>query len=506
MMFRSPEQKYFHDVLCKHIHQPDAPLLLEGGVGLGKTRAYLAALAQTSHTVALVLPTHQLIDQLLASTDLAATGLSIAVFRPARLLETHADYQKQREAARAARVMLCTAASVVIDQRLQGEYHGATRRDMLIFDEADQLPDMAALQSDCVIEASLLQNQPLAVALERISTTSSRHIAAEQKAAARVMLEILAEPVRYASVGLDEAGNAVLHHHLPARLMKKISNRTSTVFISATLSHAGKFDNFRHAMGLENISRLSTSMEPERHGTLDFTLHAHEVETEAWFTATLQSIQTAPRPTLVVTPSHALTERLQAAVGEQTDLLIKAGAWAGFDTPTRWRSVIIPRVPFGAPVVVDGKAVTSYLDAHATASRRMRQAIGRGIRTPDAVCSVTVLDARASKLGAFVPERFTPQWEQRRVFEEGARIEWTLSKAERDAGLRKAALKHYGEKCQHPQCNVTQPHLLDVHHLDPISEGIRKTTLKDVTVLCANHHREAHFLGFVRQSQHEPID
>lgn len=34
---------------------------------------------------------------------------------------------------------------------------------------------------------------------------------------------------------------------------------------------------------------------------------------------------------------------------------------------------------------------------------------------------------------------------------------------------------------------------LDVHHLDPVSEGVRRTTLKDVTVLCANHHRQAHF-------------
>jgi Rad3-related DNA helicase len=48
-------------------------------------------------------------------------------------------------------------------------------------------------------------------------------------------------------------------------------------------------------------------------------------------------------------------------------------------------------------------AVTSYLDAKVTASRRMRQAIGRGLRTPDAVCTVVVLDARASKLGRFVP-------------------------------------------------------------------------------------------------------
>lgn len=496
-LMRSAEQAHFYRVLCRHLSQPDAPLLLEGGVGLGKTRAYLAALGQTGRTVALVLPTHQLIDQLLASTDLAATGLELVPFRPASMFDTRQAYQAQREAARAARVMLCTAASVVIDQRLQGDYNGATQRDVIVFDEADQLPDMAALQSNYTMEASLLQGQPLPVALERISTSPPHQVLAEQKAAARVMLEILVEPVRYASVGLDAAGDAVLHHHLPGRLLKKVSNRASTVFVSATLSHGGKWDNFCHAMGLEQVSRLSVSIEPERHGTLDFTLHAYAVETDAWFAATTACIQTAERPVLVVTPSHELTERLQAAVGKQEGLLIKAGAWAGLDTPTRWRSVIVPRVPFGAPVVVDGKAVTSYLDAHATASRRMRQAIGRGIRTPDAVCSITILDERATQLGAFVPERFASPWDQRREWkvqlEEGARVEVVLSKAERNPALRKAALKHYGSKCQHPGCEVAQAHLLDVHHREPISEGIRTTTLKDVTVLCANHHRQAHF-------------
>jgi len=492
-MFRSHEQQHFSDVLRKHLQHPDAPLLLEGGVGLGKTRAYLAALANTDHTVALVLPTHQLIDQLLASADLTAIALPLAVFRPARMFETRVQYLSQRQAARESRVMLCTAASVIIDQRLKGEYNGATERDVILFDEADQLPDMTALQSDFVIDATLLQGQALPVALERISTTRSHGVEAEQKAAARVMLEILADPVGYASVGLDDDGHARLHHRLPGRLLKKISNRASTAFISATLSHSGKFDNFKHAMGLDSISRLSGSIEPERHGTLDFVLHAHEVETDEWFAAAVQTIQSALRPTLVVTPSHALTERLLAAVGEQQDLLIRAGAWAGLDTPTRWRTVVIPRVPFGAPVVVDGEAVTSYLDAKVTASRRMRQAIGRGLRTPDAVCTVVVLDARAAKLGSFVPERFAANWLGRKVFEEGARQELLLSEAERNKALRKAALRHYGAKCQHPACDVDQIHLLDVHHLDPVSEGVRRTTLKDVTVLCANHHRQAHF-------------
>ena len=347
--------------------------------------------------------------------------------------------------------------------------------------------------SDFFIDADLLLGQPLVVALERISTTKSHLVEVEQKAAARVMLEILAEPVSYASVGLDEQGNARLHHRLPGRLLKKVSNRASTVFISATLTHNGKFDNFKHAMGLESISRLSACIEPERHGTLEFQIHSYEIETGPWFTAVLDGIKKAQRPTLVVTTSHDLAERLQANLGHQDGLLIKAGAWSGLDTPTRWRTVIIPRVPFGAPVVVDGEAVTSYLDAKVTASRRMRQAIGRGLRTPDAICTVMIFDERVTKLGGFVPDRFVQQWSKRRTFEEGARQELVLSKAERKPELRKAALKLYGARCQYEGCTVNEPHKLDVHHLDPIAEGARETKLKDVTILCANHHRQAHF-------------
>ncbi|MDO9095781.1 MAG: DEAD/DEAH box helicase [Rubrivivax sp.] len=496
-MFRSTEQAEFAAILAKHITVRDAPLLLEGGTGIGKTRAYLHAVAQTSARVAIVLPTHQLIDQLLASKDLEAVSLAVEDFRPASMFATRAEYESNRAAAREARVMVCTSAAVIIDQRLRGEYCGAVDRDYLLFDEADQLPEMAALQSDMSItKADMLEagvpytNVP--ATLRRISEAPSRVVEPETRAAARVMLEVLDDPQPWQKVGLDDEGAIALTHRLPGRLLTRIANRSAVAFISATLTVSDSFNNFRTVMGIKGVSRLTTSIEPRHHGTLHFLLHGLEVGSAEWFDATVEATQSAPRPTLVATTSHELTARLQAAIGPADGLLIKAGAWAGLDSPVPWRSIVVPTVPFGQPVVIDGTVISSYLDARTMAQRRLRQVIGRGLRGPDADCTVIILDQRAAKVGQFVPVRFLETWTTRQEFNEGRRSEVVLSKAERDPGLRKAAIKHYGSKCRWECCDVSLPHLLDVHHLDPVSEGERRTKLSDVTVLCKNHHAEAH--------------
>ena len=48
-----------------------------------------------------------------------------------------------------------------------------------------------------------------------------------------------------------------------------------------------------------------------------------------------------------------------------------------------------------------------------------------------------------------------------------------------------------GKDCTNQIKHSTQ---LDVHHLDPIAEGVRETTLDDLVVLYANCHRLAHHL------------
>jgi Rad3-related DNA helicase len=422
-MFRSTEQKHFSDLVAKHIADKDAPLLLEGGTGLGKTRAYLAALASRDETVAIVLPTHQLIDQLLASTDLAVAGLTIEAFRPARMFETRADYTAHRTAAMASRVMICTSASVMIDQRLTGNYNGATRRDYLLFDEADQLPQAAALQQDLTISADELKTAgvPLTTVEETVENLiGKKGIEPEVRAKALIIREVLEEPAWYHTVGINDDDGTTLFHCLPGRLLKRIANQGNVAFISATLTVAKSFNDFRRGMGIGDISRLSSMVEPINHGEIF-------VETPLDLSPA-DVVASAQRPCLVATTSHDGSQELAALIpeavvrqrGETTTeaasrvsangVLIAAGAWAGLDTPIRWASIVVPRIPFERPTVLDEKVESRYIDSKNVAVRRMRQVIGRGIRSPDARCTIYILDERYKKLGQFLPERFRESW------------------------------------------------------------------------------------------------
>ena len=81
-----------------HLSNPDAPLLLEGTTGLGKTRAYLAAVADAvsaGKKIALIFPTHMLIEQLISSSDRKAVlpkSVSVHAFLPRSRFESQGDY------------------------------------------------------------------------------------------------------------------------------------------------------------------------------------------------------------------------------------------------------------------------------------------------------------------------------------------------------------------------------------------------------------------------------
>lgn len=521
-MFRSLDQERFSALISQHIATGSAPLLLEGGTGLGKTRAYLHALVQSGQQVAIVLPTHQLIDQLLASSDLVAaapSSITVVAFRPVAMHADRAAFDRHRAEAAAAQVLVCTAASIMIDQRLKGAYNGATLRDYLVFDEADQLPDLAALQADLRIArddylaAGVTDTSTAHAVVATLLTTPAGKVAPEVRAAARIIQEAMDDPESgaYAHTGFNGDGDVVLLHRLPGRLLKRISNQSNVAFISATLSIGGRFQDFQRAMGIATVDPASSLIEPLQHGKLTFLLEEQEVDTPEWLESIAQAVASAPKPALVVTPSHELAlllgSRLPGAVvrdAEETTsvaatrvapdgVLVAAAAWAGLDTPLRWRSIIVPRVPYPMVQTVDNAIVTSYLDSRNTAVRRLRQVIGRGLRTPDAECQVVLLDARATRLTGYIPVRFQHAWDSR-VWLEGGRKPVGLSEKERDPRVRAAALRHYGRKCMALGCTFEAKvdSQLEVHHRNPIAEGKRQTKLEDVMVLCACCHRLAH--------------
>ena len=523
-MFRSSGQANFHKIIAAHMAQHDAPLLLEGTTGIGKTRAYLAAImtaAATGKKLAVILPSHQLIDQLLSSTDLSATrsdGVRVVPFRPKRWFENAAEYQANKARAADAQVIVCTSASVIIDQRLQGGYNGVTLRDYLLFDEADQLPDAAALQSDCEITSAELKALGITAENAQQAATAiltKKDVEPEVRAAALMILHAIEEPAWFHRAGVTDDGGIMLFHKLPGRLLKRIANQSAVAFVSATLSIGDSFDDFKRALGIQQHSGLSTIIEPANHGRLRFEVADVEHGTPEWLALTKATIERAAQSgkVLVATPSHELATTLGALVpgsvvrGEVADettgdaaarmgdrnVLIAAGAWAGLDTPTQWQAIVIPRIPYDRPVVLDEHVESRFLDSRNKALRRMRQVIGRGLRDPEANCAIHILDGRYRNIESFVPKRFRSEWASK-GFLEGKRRELTLSAAERDASVRRKALAHYGMNCM-GNCTFVFRHALqlEVHHLNPIGDGgERITSLKDVAVLCASCHRLVH--------------
>ena len=514
MLFRSKEQENFSSLIRAHIAEPDGPLLMEGGTGLGKTRAYLAPLIASGQRVAIILPTHQLIQQLMASDDMKVCrgSVSVGVFKPARDFESRQDYIAHRDAVMDAQVMVCTSASVIIDQRLGGGYNGVTSgRDYLLFDEADQLPSVAALQSDREITLDVLKE--LGIKITSAEETARAVLAkkgavAEVRAAAHMILEAIDDPAWYHTAGVTDEGGIALFHRLPGRLLRKIANRNNVAFVSATLSVGGKFNDFKGALGIDKESSFSDMIEPAKHGSVVFHLDdTNPVDSEEWLDAAKAVMLDAARPCLIITPSHSLSQKLGDGVAEATvrqpeettfeavqrmegDVLIAAAAWAGLDTPVQWKSIIIPRIPFPKPTVLDEHIESSYINMRNEAIRRLRQGLGRGLRHPRAACDLYVLDPRYKSTEGFVPERFRAAWRDK--LQEGGRKEVTLSKVERSSYYRKLALKHYGCFCHACSFHPKSESQIHVHHKQPLSEGERTTTVEDLVPLCANCHALAH--------------
>ncbi|MBO9427905.1 DEAD/DEAH box helicase [Sulfitobacter sp. R18_1] len=530
-LFRSEEQTEFNDRISSHLANPTGPLLIEATTGVGKTRAYLNAAARSEQKIAICFPTHALIDQLLASSDLTVIQdiyprVTVAAFRPKSFFDSETEYLENKEQCLRADIMLCTSSSVIFDQRLKGQYNGVTERDAILFDEADMLPDLAALTSEMTITRDELKafNIKATKPLDIVGALLTKEgLDAETKAKARLALEGLTEePSWFRKCGVTSRGDLAVYSRLPGRILKKISNRSSTVFMSATLSIGGNFNDFKRAMGIDRISPLSTMISPKKHGTLHYDFYLDDAHnTEGWMNTVVEQAMDAANDgrTLVITPSHRLAQEIgekipEAVVRERDEttteaaermgnskILIAAGAWAGLDVPEPFTTIIFPQVPYAAPKALGDEwlenepdmmvtqSMSSYTDSKNAAIRRLIQGQGRGLRSPDAYCRVVFCDPRIEDLGTkFIPDRF------KTGYHEGRKVSSQTTKAERSPHVRREALLHHGTKCQ-GNCDSTIFHIrqLEVHHLNPLAlRGAGETRMEDVAVLCRNCHAYVH--------------
>lgn len=511
MTFRSKEQAQYAK-LIEGALKPGPALLAGAAAGLGKTHGYSVPLIRSGKRVAIAMSTRQLIDQYLQSDALKVAvsneDVSVVALQSRRQFEHEADYREHRKRAMAAQVLLITHAAACIDSFSPG-YAELRSRDVVLFDEADLLADAADLRSTFSISAETLKDCD-AVGLGPESAAQrvmAKAEDSEDRGAASAILYALANPAWYKVVGNEDDGSLSLKHRMPGRMLRRlVAEVPRSIFTSGTLQVSGRFDYFVKSIGLTAIAPESRHIDPTHHGELVVELTSDELSIEEMAARIAQ----AARPALVLTTSHDMTTKLGShlpdavarnkaepltdAVGRCPDdgILIAAGAWSGLDAPRlRWNTVVIPKTPYGAPALLDGQHVNHYIDSKVVAIRRIYQGLHRGLRTPDAHCTLLLLDPRSGRdaLREAIPARFRVDWES---FEEGAKALENHFKAERNASLRMAAIKHYGAHCMQPGCEMTALHLLDVHHKNPIAAGVRRTTLGDVMVLCKNHHADEH--------------
>lgn len=513
MMYRSREQAAYARLIAGATGI-GPPLLAGAAAGLGKTHGYSIPLLQSGRRVAIAMSTRQLIEQYMQSEALKAAQsvapATVAVLQPRGQFVSDRSYREHREQALSAQVLVITQAAALIDSLNPG-YAALRERDVVLFDEADLLADAADLRSTFSISPETLLECGAEGADPRTAAmlVKSKAERTEDRVAAAAVLYALDHPAWYKVVGLDDDDGALtLKHRMPGRMLGPlVRDARRCIFTSGTLQVSGRFDYFVMALGLRTIDPASRHIDPAHHGVLDI----QPVPAELTVDEKAQRIRAAARPALVLTTSHTDTQALGALIPEATvrrpdeplldalarcpddGILVAAGAWSGLDAPRlRWKTVVIPKAPYGPPSTIDGQGVTRYIDSRVTAVRRICQGLHRGLRTPDAECALLLLDPRCSRpeLREAIPSRFRVAWES---FEEGERQDALVNEAKRYASLRPRALKHYGARCSWPGCQETNPAWLEVHHKDPVSEGVRRTTMDDLAVLCANHHRETHW-------------
>lgn len=486
-LFRSKEQEQFARRLEAHLDSGGLPLLLEGAAGLGKTRGYLAPLIATGGPVAVCVPTRALAEQLLTSKDLACIldGRKVEVFTPKRNFSSVGEYREHKLRCRNADLLICTHQAALIDVLAKGELLDLKGRFAIVFDEADQLPDAASLRLNCAIPEAVISNLGLKPNLSHQGVVSAVVKAltggaldvdepAILKASCNAIQDALTDPEWYQTVGMSESGDLVLLHRLPARAIKPLLTHNRLAFVSATLSVSGSFKDYQDAVGLQQVSAFSQSIEPRKHGHLDVVVESWDAAAPQHMASVSEHVAGLRGMVLVAVTSHEDAHRLGAlmpaasvrsgdgeSVGEavsrmEGNVLIAAGAWAGLDTHVQWSHVVLPKVPYGQPSILDGHVVSRYVDSKNAAVRRFRQGLARGLRKPDAHCTLHLLDARFERkeFVEAIPQRFAMAYKGRFGV-----VEFRT----RQAAFRRLMFERYGGVCPITGCN--EPAALEAAHL-----------------------------------------
>ena len=137
----------------------------------------------------------------------------------------------------------------------------------------------------------------------------------------------------------------------------------------------------------------------------------------------------------------------------------------------------MPKAPYGPPTILDDHEVSRYVDSRNAAVRRFRQGLARGLRSPDAVCSLHLLDARfdRAEFVRAIPTRFVQAYRARFG---------TVELRTRQAEFRKRIFEKFGGRCPISGCDEASA--LEAAHLG--SKGGWRTNHADGILLRRDLH------------------
>lgn len=235
------------------------------------------------------------------------------------------------------------------------------------------------------------------------------------------------------------------------------ANLVLTSATIADMQQSTAFSGIKGALGLRDFAVLCESrFSPAKYGQMTFSIMPHKgkafvgvdddmVYDQAWLNATAQTIKNLQGKTLVLVPSFREAKVLARLIDDQArvichtanqpnyqvidrfinqqQILITPSCWEGVnvrnaDGSQVIENIVITRIPFAPPDMVKLKSLTAYLDdaveaqkiiylsGRNAAFRKLKQGMGRGIRSPNDTVHVVFCDSRITGARQAIPKRF----------------------------------------------------------------------------------------------------